>query len=179
MKKLKFLTLIFIGLLLTISFSAVNAQEEMPANDLPNQSLNKTTRPNLLAELELSQQQIQQIRRINREKQPLLREAQRRLVQAKQNLDEAVYADNFDESDVQARLKEVQVSQAEVFKIRTTTEFAVRKILNPEQLVKFREIRQRFLQAVQNRQKQPRIRRLNNRNQRFNNRPRQQNRPAN
>ncbi len=173
MKRLNLLTLIFVGLLLTVSLRAVKAQDETPPTDAPVQNFNKKLRPNLLAELELSQEQIRQIRRINREKQPLLREAQQRLGEAKRNLDQAVYADTVDESDVQAKLKEVQIAQAEVFRIRLTTEFAVRKILTAGQLVKFREVRQRFMQATGNRQNQPRNRRLNNPNRRFNNRPRQ------
>ncbi len=173
MKKLNLLTLIFVGLLLTVSLRAVKAQDETAPPDAPNQNFNKKLRPNLLAELELSQEQIRQIRRLNREKQPLLSDAQQRFSEAKRNLDQAIYADTVDESDVQAKLKEVQIAQAEVFRIRSTTEFAVRKILTPEQLVKFREVRQRFMQAVENRQNQPRNRRLNNQNQRFNNRQRQ------
>lgn len=173
MKKLNLLTLIFVGLLLTVSFRTVKAQDETAPTDAPVQNFNKKPRPNLLAELELSQEQIRQIRRINREKQPLLREAQQRLGEAKRNLDQAIYADTVDESDVQAKLKEVQNAQAEVFKIRSTTEFAVRKILTPGQLVKFREVRQRFMQAFENRQNQPRNRQLNNQNRRLLNRPRQ------
>lgn len=173
MKKLNILTLIFVGLLLTVSFRAVKAQDETAPPDATVQNFNKKPRPNLLAELELSQEQIRQIRRLNREKQPLLREAQQRLGEAKRNLDQAIYADTVDESDVQSKLKEVQIIQAEVFKIRSTTEFAVRKILTVGQLVKFREVRQRFMQTIEERQNQPRNRRLNNPNRRLLNRQRQ------
>ncbi|MDQ3749628.1 MAG: periplasmic heavy metal sensor [Acidobacteriota bacterium] len=173
MKKLNLLTLILVGLLLTVSFRAVKAQDETAPTDAPVQNFDKKPRPNLLAELELSPEQIRQIRLINREKQPLLREAQQRLGEAKRNLDQAIYADTVNESDVQAKLKEVQIAQAEVFKIRSTTEFTVRKILTTGQLVKFREVRQRFMQAFENRQNQLRNRRLNNPNRRPNNRPRQ------
>ena len=173
MKKLNLLTLIFVGLLLTVSFRAAKAQDETAPTDAPVQNFNKKPRPNLLAELELSPEQIRQIRRINREKQPLLREAQQRLGDAKRSLDQAIYADTVDESDIQTKLKAVHMAQAEVFKIRSTTEFAVRKILNPEQLVKFREVRQRFMQTIENRQNQPRNRRQNNQNRRLLNRQRQ------
>jgi len=172
MKKLNLLTLIFVALL-TVSFSTVKAQDETAPTDTPVQNFNKKPRPNLLAELELTQEQIRQIRRLNREKQPLLREAQQRLGEAKRNLDLAIYADTIDESDFQAKLKEVQTAQAEVFKIRSATEFAVRKLLDPRQLVKFREVRQRFAQAIENRLNQPGNRRQNNPNRRLLNRPRQ------
>jgi len=173
MKKRILLTLIFVGLLLTVSFRAVKAQDEIAPTAAPVQDFNKKPRPNLLAELELSPEQIRQIRRLNREKQPLLREAQQRLGEAKQNLDQAIYADTADESDVQSKLKELQIAQAEVFKIRSTTEFAVRKILTVGQLGKFREIRQRFMQTIEKRQNQPRNRRLNNPNRRLLNRQNQ------
>ncbi len=158
MKKLNSPTLIFIALLLAISFSTVRAQDEMPPTDEPNQNFNRKPRPNLLAELDLSREQIQQIRRINREKQTLRRAAQMRLDEAKRNLDEAIYADVANETEVQSQLKEVQLAQAEVFKIRSTTEFAVRKVLNPEQLSKFREIRRRFMERLENRPNLPRNR---------------------
>jgi len=168
MKKFNFLTLIFAGLLLAFSFSPVQAQEE-PA---PNQNFDKKPRPNLLAELGLSPDQIQQIRRVNREKQPLMREAQQNLRVANRNLDQAIYADSVDETSIQAKLKEVQLAQAEVFKIRSMTELAVRRILTPEQLVKFREIRQNFMEKIENRKNQQRNRPLNNPNRQFNNRQR-------
>jgi len=173
MKKLNLLILIFAGLLLTVSFQSVKGQNESALTDAPVQNFNKKPRPNLLAELELSQEQIRQIRRINRENQPLLREAQQRLGEARRNLDQAIYADTLDEYDVRAKLKAVQIAQAEVFTLRSTTEFAVRKILTSGQLIKFREVRQRFMQTIENRQSQPRNRLLNNPNRRFLNRQRQ------
>lgn len=145
MKKFDFSILTFAFFLLLISFSAINAQEELPNDaDASRQNFNQANRPSLLTELDLSPEQIRQIRRINRENQPLLREAQKRLREARASLDEAIYDDNSNESEVQARLRIVHQAQAEVVKLRSTTEFAVRKVLTPEQLVKFREVRRRF-----------------------------------
>ncbi len=173
MKKINLLTLIFIGLILTVSLQAVKAQDETAPIDVPNRNFNKKPRPNLLAELELSQEQIQQIRRINREKRPLVREAKQRMVEAKRILDQSIYDDNIDESGIQARLKEAQLAQAEFIKISSMTEFAVRKVLTQEQLIKFRAVRQRFMERLENSPSQQRNRQLNNQNRRFNNRPRQ------
>ena len=162
MKKINLITFIFIGLFAVFSYSNVAAQDENPSTNSQSQDFDETKRPNLLAELDLSKEQIQQIRRINREKQPFRRAAQKRLEEAKRNLDQAIYADVTSETEVQSRLKEVQIAQAEVFKIRSMTEYAVRKILTAEQLSKFREIRRQFMERLDNRQNLRRNRQLNN-----------------
>ena len=153
MKKLNLLSLIFAVLLLTCAFSTVNAQDEPPI-DAPKAQVDGQRRPNLLQELGLTKEQRQQIRRLNADKQPMMREAQMRLREANRNLDQAIYADNVDETEIQARMKEAQIAQAEVIKIRSLTELAVRKILTPEQLAKFREVRRQFAERMENRQNQ-------------------------
>ncbi len=102
----------------------------------------------VLGQLGLSRDQVQQIRRVNMERKPLMDEAQKRLREANRALDEAIYSDQVSESDVQSRLKEAQLAQAEVAKIRFMNEFAVRRILTPEQLVRFRDLRQKFEQTT-------------------------------
>lgn len=148
MKRYKYKFLIMAFFTMTVSFSAVNAQDETPT-DATQQNFNQARRPNLLTELDLSQEQIRQIRRINADKKPLLREAQQKVREANRNLDQAIYADESNETEIQARLKAVQLAQAEVIKIRSSTEFAVRRVLNPNQLVKFREIRQMFTERME------------------------------
>jgi Spy/CpxP family protein refolding chaperone len=70
--------------------------------------------------------------------------AARRLREANRSLDEAIYSDDVNEADFQARLKEFQAAQAEIARLRFESELGVRKILSPEQLFRFREIRRRF-----------------------------------
>lgn len=171
MKKLGCISFILTILLVVVSFSAVMAQDEMPPEDAPP-NYNQARRPNLLAELDLSQNQIQQIRRINADKRPLVREAQQKWREANRRLDQAIYADNADETEIKARLKDAQIAQAELIKIRSTTEFAVRQILTPDQLVKFREIRQNFKERMENFPKPLKNRPLNAPNQRLLNRQR-------
>jgi hypothetical protein len=48
------------------------------------------------------------------------------------------------DADVQTRIIEVQTAQADVAKIRFTNELAVRRVLTPQQLIRFRELRQQF-----------------------------------
>ncbi len=166
MKKFDFLSLIFVGFLMIFSFSAVKAQDEMPP-DAPNKQADRERRPNLLAELGLTQDQRRQIRLINTEKRPLMRDAQQRLREANRNLDQAIYADNVNETEIRARLNDFQTAQTELSKIRFTNELAIRRVLTAEQLSKFRVLREQFAQSMGNNRDQPRKRRMQNLKQRF------------
>jgi Spy/CpxP family protein refolding chaperone len=104
-------------------------------------------RPNLLRELGLSPEQLQQLKQINQERRPQMEAALRRLGNANRALDEAIYADVVNEADVASRLKEVQDAQGEVAQLRFTNELQVRRILTPEQLVRFRDLRRQFAEA--------------------------------
>jgi Spy/CpxP family protein refolding chaperone len=155
MRKLRFFSLIITLFAFGFAIAESKAQDEMPPDDQRPPMERQRRRPNLLQELNLSREQIQQIRRINQARRPLMQEAQMRFRQANRALDEAIYADSPNEADVQARMKEVQLAQAEVIKIRITSELAIRKVLTPEQLVKFRELRERFMRRMQNPQNPP------------------------
>ncbi len=134
---------------LSLFVAAAWAQDtKPPETQPPNQP--KDVKTNVLRQLGLSQEQVQQIRRVNMARKPLMDEAQKRSREANRLLDEAIYADTINESDVQARLKEAQLAQAEVAKIRFMNEVAVRRILTPEQLIRFRELRQHFEQMREN-----------------------------
>lgn len=111
-------------------------------------------RVNVLRQLGLSPEQIQRIRRMNAERKPLMDEAQKRFRDANRSLDEAIYADQVIDQDFQDRLKAVQRTQAEVARIRSINELSVRKILTPEQLQRFRELRRRFEERRDNLQNQ-------------------------
>ena len=101
-------------------------------------------RGQLLRELGLSQEQFQQIRRMNQERKPIMEAAHRRLNEANRALDQAIYADTLNEQDIEAKMKEVQAAQADMVRLRFMNELQVRKILTPEQLVKFRDLREKF-----------------------------------
>jgi Spy/CpxP family protein refolding chaperone len=116
-------------------------------------------RPDLLRELGLSVDQLQQIRRINRDRKPHMEEAAQRLREANRNLDLAIYADNVDENEVQLRLKEFHAAQAEVARVRFMGELQIRRVLTPEQIVKFRDLRARFAAMMENRREDRRMNR--------------------
>lgn len=168
MKKLNFINALFLAAVLFLCFSNINAQNQAP--DAAEQKSAENRRPNLLDELSLTQEQIRQIRVINTENKPSMHAAQQRLRAANQNLDRAIYADNIDEAGIQTLVKEVQAAQIEVIKLRSATELSIRRILTAEQLVKFRDLRQQFIEKMENRQNQPRNHRLNFSNRKFGNR---------
>jgi len=162
MKYLNLKHFILFATLLIFPAVFANAQDlqERPPVDRPN------ARPlRLLEQLGLSRDQIQQIRRINQEKQPLMRQAQNKLRDANRDLDSAIYADNINEEEIKNRLKDVQAAQADVIKIRSMIEFEVRKVLTAEQLAKFRKLREEFTRQMEER----RMENEENPNQRRNN----------
>ncbi len=137
-------------------FAQDETSDEAKSRDVqrPMAKQPRDLRNNALRQLGLSREQMQQIRRLNADRRPIMVEAQNRFRLANRAVDEAIYADLADETLIQARLKEVQLAQAEVAKIRFMNEFAVRKILTPEQLSRFRELRLRFEQTRRNSENQ-------------------------
>lgn len=171
--------LISVVMLTAFVFSTVKAQDTTTQTDAPIQNGGNKRRAELLEELGLSPAQMQQFRRINGEKRPQMRAAQQRLREATRSLDEAVYADAPDESTIQMRIREAQAAQAEVIKIRSLSELAVRRILTAEQLTRFRETRRRFEASVEEKRLNKKENRmLNKPNRRLGNR-RQQRQRAN
>ncbi|MEO6590117.1 MAG: periplasmic heavy metal sensor [Pyrinomonadaceae bacterium] len=164
--------LLFTILVLLCCFGIVAAQENQPDDNPPP---NEQRRPNLLRELGLSQEQVSQIREINQSNRQNIRAAQQKVGDARIKLDQAIYAEKVDESSVQIRLREFQDAQAEIAKIRAVTEFAIRKVLTADQLLRFRELRQRFEQFKRGRQENSNPMRL--RNQRRTNRLKQNSNP--
>ena len=151
---------------------AILAQDTKQGEIQPTPTPVKDVRTTALAQLGLTKEQVQEIRRINVARKPLMDEAQKNLREANRLLDEAIYSDQVNETDVQLRLKDAQTAQAEVARIRFMNEFAVRRVLTPEQLVRFRELRQRFEQAREEIQtRQPLKNRMQDRVQPNNPRP--------
>ncbi|MEO8041763.1 MAG: hypothetical protein ABI646_04040, partial [Acidobacteriota bacterium] len=93
---------ILITLLLVLS-SMSYGQDGPPPGDGP-QDDHADGRPNLLAELGLTREQIQQIRRMNQERRPVMMLAQHRLREANRALDMAIYANTVSDSDFQISL---------------------------------------------------------------------------
>src|SRR5215210_7937730 len=116
--------LLFTLLFLTFGFSAVKAQNNPNAQ---KQQFDEPPRPQLLRELGLRPEQLRQIKMINGENREKMREANFRLRDARMNLDAVIYSDKTDDALVETVLREFQNAQAQVIKIRTMTELAIRK----------------------------------------------------
>ena len=136
------LFLVFITALFAMSAAAYG--QVAPSQDGAPDDQTEGNRPNLFAELGLTPDQREQIRSINRERRPRMIEARMALGEAQRNLDMAIYADVVNESDVRARLKDFQTAEAELARVRFESELSIRKVLTPEQLIRFRDIRRKF-----------------------------------
>src|SRR5687768_7878539 len=68
-------------------------QDQPPAANQP-----QDTRANALRQLGLSREQIQQIRRMNMARKPIMDEAQQRFREAMRALDAAIYADSVNDT---------------------------------------------------------------------------------
>ena len=138
---------ILLAMLAFGSASALFAQGNLqPVDDRPSpEERGEMKRPNLLRTLGLSRAQMMQVRRVNQARKPQVDAAQGRLRDANRALDEAIYADNFDQSSFDSRLKELQAAQADLARLRFTSEMNIRKILTPEQLARFRDLRRRYV----------------------------------
>lgn len=140
-----------------VGFAQEPPLEQDRRQERPRQDIEQ---PNLLAQLGLSKDQIQQFRLTNSVHRPLMQAAQQRLREANRELDLVIYADSVSEDDFRARLSVFQQAQAEVNRLRFANELAIRKILTPDQLVRFREMRRRF--AEQRDRNEPRRRAMPN-----------------
>jgi Spy/CpxP family protein refolding chaperone len=110
-------------------------------------------RGEILRQLNLTQDQFKAIRKLLGDNGPLVRDAQRDFREAQEALDEAIYADTVDDALVQSLTKRSADAQATLMKLRTINEFAIRRILSPEQVTRFRELRKQQMQMRQERQK--------------------------
>lgn len=150
MKKFNFFSLLIAALIILPVFSTANAQQEIQPEAKQSKDGRGGRRPNLFRELGLSGEQMQQIRQLNETRKSLFQQAQRRVREATRNLDQAIYADTVNDAEIEARLKELQTAQSEIARLRATSELEVRKILTPEQLGKFRELRRKFAEMREN-----------------------------
>jgi Spy/CpxP family protein refolding chaperone len=143
-------------LILAVGYPA-RAQEVQDESVRPAQPVQqRQQRPNLLQFLNLTPEQIQQIRAINQETRQQSREANQRQRQARRALDEAIYADAPNQALVEQRTREFTEAQTEAVKLRAQVEFRIRQVLTPEQLVRFRELRLRAGQTLRQRFQQRR-----------------------
>lgn len=134
-----------LSVLILFSFNSTRAQIQQP-DAPPVERSERQRRPNLMEALGLTSAQRLQIRQINIESKPQMRHAQEALREANRLLDQAIYADNVLDNEIQTRTQKVHEAQAEILRVRLTTELAIRRVLTPQQLAKFREVRRQFME---------------------------------
>lgn len=138
-------------------FALSSYSQDPQATETPKQPFAASpdqTRADMLAELGLTRDQFQQLRRMNAERRPLVEAANKRFREANRSLDQVIYGDAVDEGEFRMRLKEFQDAQAEVARIRFENELTLRRVLTPDQLIKFRAVRQRFAEERKTRNQQ-------------------------
>lgn len=138
----------FLFILTITSFFSIAAQ----AQSVPSSSAEKSEshaqnehfrkHPFLLQSLNLTVNQMQQIRNINLETREDARQAFQQQRMARRALDAAIYADVPDQTSIDQRLREFNEAQAKASKLRVAIELRIRQVLTTEQLVRFRELRQ-------------------------------------
>jgi Spy/CpxP family protein refolding chaperone len=158
-KNLLFVVQIF-ALFLTSAFAARAQQQQQGAPKIPNgssaaakpQQIPKS--PDLLQMLNLTPEQVKQIREINRDTREVLRANRQRVAAARAALDAAIYAENPATDDVAQRTRELSDAQAELLRTNTDREFRIRQVLTNEQLARFLELQRQAKikrQAIQQR----------------------------
>jgi Spy/CpxP family protein refolding chaperone len=146
-KKATTLAWVTLSLLLIIfsgasSVLAQGADAPQPNEDERRTDVRNRARRDPLRALNLTIDQLQQIRAIREESKDEWRAIRDRLAQAYSALDDAIYADNVNESLIAERAREVGVAQAAVARMRSLTELKIRRVLTPEQLNTLRTMRQ-------------------------------------
>lgn len=134
--------LLFASLDLCSAFAAAQDESPSPPEEKTERRRRRPRGAHVLQQLNLTSEQVAQVRRIREESEPARRTLAQRLRQAHRQLDAAIYNENADESVVEQRASELALAQAEVVRLRAFTELKVRRILTPQQLTTLRELRQ-------------------------------------
>lgn len=96
----------------------------------------------LLRRLNLTPEQVGQMREIRTESEEEGRALLRRMNQARRALNEAIYSDSADEALITQRANELAEAQSAVTVMRAQVEWRIRRVLTPSQLSMLREMRQ-------------------------------------
>lgn len=107
-----------------------------------------------IRELNLSPEQRERIRAIREQLQEERAAINQRLRETNRALEEALDADNPDESVVEQRLRDVAAAQSAAMRMRVLSEVRIRRVLTPEQLTTLRTLRQNARSLRRERQRE-------------------------
>lgn len=108
----------------------------------------------LRQKLNLTPEQLEQIKAIREQNKEEWRTVRQRIHQAQRTLDEAIYADQADEAVVEARAREVAEAHSAMARMRALMELKIRRVLTQEQLNTLRTLRQQRAAAREQRRQE-------------------------
>jgi len=159
--------------LLLLAGGLAPAQAQTPDTQNPNAAQQGQMQTNQggqlpdLAQLNLTQDQIQKIRMINADLRDQRQAANQHLRLAQRALADAIEASNPNEALIEQRSHEVADAQAATIRLRAFSEYRILQVLTPDQRVKLREMRMRQQaarreQRIENNNQRPRAGRRGN-----------------
>lgn len=171
------LSLLAVALGLTVTLPSF-AQESAPNNSQqqrPVETQQAQANQDPLETLQLSGEQRAQIRAIREANRDERSAVNLRLRQAQMALEDALDADNPNESVIEQRAKDVGEAQAAAIRLRSLQEVRIRRVLTLEQQAVLRDLRFRNRQAEAFKRRQQRIQNQINQGRRPGNAPDQGN----
>ena len=108
--------------------------------------------PDILEQLHLTPDQAQRIRQIQRQTREERAAIGDRLRESNRALEDALYAPTLDETLIEQRMQAVATAQSAQLRMRIQTEMRIRKILNPDQLAVWSDLRLKAGDVIRNRQ---------------------------
>ena len=135
-----------IGVLLLAALTS-NAQQDPPPN-----SPQPGSGPDFLEQLRLTPEQRQKIREIQRDTKDERAAIGMRLRESNRALEDALDAQTLDDNLIEQRLQAVAAAQTAQIRMRIQTEVRIRRILNPEQLAVWHELRLKAGDVLRGRQ---------------------------
>jgi Spy/CpxP family protein refolding chaperone len=107
----------------------------------PSPNTQPSGNPDVSEQLRLTPDQIQKIRQIQRETKDERAAINLRLRQSNRALQDVLDAETLDENLLEQRMQDVAAAQNAQMRMRIQTEVRIRRILNPSQLARWRELR--------------------------------------
>ena len=121
-----------------------------------------------IRQLNLTPEQLVQIRTIRQQTNVERATINRRVVEANRALEAALDNDTPDEAAVEQRMRELSAAQAEAMRMRISTEVKIRRVLTLEQRVLLRTLRQQAHEMQRDRMEERNERQLQRRQDRVN-----------
>ncbi|PYS73295.1 MAG: hypothetical protein DMF69_05180 [Acidobacteria bacterium] len=126
--------------LIAVLLSATVVVRAQSPQDSP-QNVPPVQPPDVSEQLRLSPEQVKRIREIQRDTKDERQAIGIRMRQSNRALQDALDADVLDENLVEQRLQDFAAAQTAQLRLRIQTELKIRRLLNPTQLARWRDLR--------------------------------------